>query len=59
MDTIVDSAARRGKTAAERKAADEKAEREFDQRVAAELKRSPPDLKNTVPWSVVKKRNGL
>ena len=59
MDTILDIAARRGKTSSERKAAEEKAEREFDKRMSAELKRNPPDLKNTVPWSVVKKRNGL
>ena len=59
MQTILDIAARRGKTAAERKAEDERLERAFDKRMAAELKRNPPDLKNTVPWSVVKKRNGL
>ena len=59
MDTILDSAARQGKTSTERKTEDDKAEREFDKRIAAELKRNPPDLKNTVPWSVVKKRNGL
>ena len=59
MDTILDIAARRRKTTSERKMADDKAEREFDARIAAELKRNPPDLKNTIPWSVVKKRNGL
>lgn len=59
MDTILDIVARHGKTATDRKAADDKLEREFDKRIAAELKRNPPDLKNTVPWSIVKKRNGL
>ncbi len=60
MDTILDIAARRGKTAAERKAADDKAEREFDRRMVELLKRQPPtDLKDAIPWSVIKKRNGL
>ena len=70
MDTILDIAARRGSTRrgstlrgstlAERKAADEKVEREFDRRMVERLKRRPPtDLKDLVPWSVVKKRNGL
>lgn len=59
MDTTLEIASRRGKTSTERKTADDKAEREFDKRIAEELKRNPPDLKNTVPWSVVKKRNGL
>ena len=59
MSAILDTTARQGKTSVERQAAAQKAERELDKRVAADLKRSPPDLKNTVPWSVVKKRNGL
>ena len=59
MDAILDATAHQDKTSAERKAAAQKSEREFDKRVAAELKRNLPDLKNTIPWSVVKKRNGL
>ena len=60
MDTSPDIAARRGKTSTERKAAEEKAEREFDRRMVERLKRRPPtDPKDLIPWSVVKKRNGL
>ena len=60
MDTSLDIAARRGKTASERKAEDDKAEREFDRKMVERLKRRPPtDLKDAIPWSVIKKRNGL
>ena len=60
MDTMLDVVARRGKTSSERKAAEDKAEREFDRKMIARLKRRPPtDLKDSIPWSVVKKRNGL
>lgn len=60
MDTILDIAARRGKTSAERKAADEKAEREADLAfLARQKKRGPTDPKDLIPWSAVKKRNGL
>ena len=57
---MLDIAARRGKTASERKAEDDKAEREFDRKMIERLKRRPPtDLKDSIPWSVIKKRNGL
>ena len=59
MSAILETTARQGKFSVERQTAAQKAERELEKRVAADLKRNPPDLKNTVPWSVVKKRNGL
>ena len=60
MDTTLDIAARRGKTPAERKAADDKAEREADLAfLARQKKRGPADPKDAIPWSVIKKRNGL
>lgn len=60
MDATLDIAARRGKTSSARKAAGDKAERQADLAfLARQKKRGPTDPKDSIPWSVVKKRNGL
>lgn len=60
METLLNIATRKTLTAAERKAADDKAERDFDKRVLARLKRrAPTNLADAVPWSKVKKNLGL
>ena len=59
METLLNIATRKTLTAAERKAADDKAERDFDKRVLARLKRrAPTNLADAVPWSKVKKNLG-
>ena len=60
MQTLLHIATRKKFTAAERKAAADKAEREFDKRVLARLKRrAPTSVADAAPWSRVKKNLGL
>lgn len=60
METLLHIATQKKATAAERKAADDKAERDFDKRVLARLKRrTPATLAEAAPWSKVKKNLGL
>ena len=60
METLLNIATRKKSTATERKAADDKAERDFDKRILARLKRrAPASLVDAAPWSKVKKNLGL
>ena len=60
MKTLLHISTRKKSTAAERKAADDKAERDFDRRVLARLKRrAPTSVADAAPWSQVKKNLGL
>ena len=59
MDTILDIAARQGRTVAERKAAAEKAEREADLAFLAREKKRRLKPVQGIPWAKVKKDLGL
>ena len=59
MDTILDIAARRGKTSDERKADEEKAERKDDLAFLARQKKRRGQPSQGTPWAVVKKEIGL
>ena len=60
METLLHAAAHKTLSAAERKALDEKAEREFDLAFLARMKkRKPPDRSKNISQTEIKKRLGL
>ena len=59
METLLHSAARKTMSAAERKALDEKAEREFDLAFLARQKKRRGPAPKGIPWEKVKKDLGL
>ena len=60
METLLHSVARKTLSAAERKALDEKAEREFDLAFLARMKkRKPTDRSKNISHTEMKKRLGL
>ena len=60
METLLHTAARKTLSATERKALDEKTEREFDLEFLARMKkRKPPDRSKNISHTEMKKRLGL
>ena len=59
METLLHSAARKTMSAADRKALDEKAEREFDLAFLARQKKRRGPAPKGIPWEKVKKDLGL
>ena len=59
METLLHAAAHKTLSAAERKALDEKAEREFDLAFLARQKKRRGPVPKGIPWEKVKKDLGL